>query len=376
MIDGLIISPKDVKREKVESLLEMAAGHDADRLFDPQFYACFRVDEEGARLGKLSPDEYPYMQRRRRVDLEREANLRRDIDACLRFQAELDVSAFIAPNIVIRRSLDSSEAMIARNFIRNTAEMAGEIGDGRPVYATLAIAADALAELSDLNEFLFEITGLDSRPDGFYLIIEHPGSDVPPSLEDSRVLGRWMFINHALKIAGFDVINGFSDLLTPYLGAAGGTAGAAGWFNTLKMFSLNRFGPASGMARQPVARYTSRRLLKSLRYPEFHDNRRAIPRILNGRATDNFYPEEDGSLPEGNGECLQNWDAIKQMTDLLVVEGDPSGSLDNCDAAFSEAEEIYQQFNARGYPLRDRSSRLHLDSLREASAHFRALAEL
>ena len=35
-----------------------------------------------------------------------------------------------------------------------------------------------------------------------------------------------MFLNDVLSVNGFLVINGFSDLLTPFLGAAGAEAGA------------------------------------------------------------------------------------------------------------------------------------------------------
>lgn len=63
-----------------------------------------------------------------------------------------------------------------------------------------------------------------------------------------------MFINHTLTVNGFEVINSYSDILTPFQGAAGGVAGALGWWSNLRTFSLDRFSPAAGGGRLPIQR--------------------------------------------------------------------------------------------------------------------------
>ena len=130
------------------------------------------------------------------------------------------------------------------------------------------------------------MTELENPPSGIYLLIEHPDQEIPPMLEESDVLSRWMLINRALTQSGYEVMNGYADLLAPYLGAAGATAAASGWWNTLKVFSLRKFGPSPGAARQPVPRYASAALLKSIRYTELEGAARGFPEVLNGGATD------------------------------------------------------------------------------------------
>jgi hypothetical protein len=73
-----------------------------------------------------------------------------------------------------------------------------------------------------------------------------------------------MLINHTLTLNGFDTINGYSDILTPFLGAGGGGVGATGWWSNLRTFSLDRFNPPVGGGRQPIERYLSCALLNRI----------------------------------------------------------------------------------------------------------------
>ncbi|MEO8206241.1 MAG: hypothetical protein ABI615_08670 [Chthoniobacterales bacterium] len=178
--------------------------------------------------------------------------MRKDLEACLRFQAALPVTSVIAPGIVIRQRFNSVEAVIAKNYLRNARDVWDSVGDNRPLLGTLAIDAEALQDRHALEEFLAEITVMDSPPNGFYLLVHQPTSEIPSELIDSRTLAGWMLVNHSLSLNGFDVVNGYSDLVTPFLGAAGGAAGATGWFNTQKVFSLDRFAPPLSGGRRPV----------------------------------------------------------------------------------------------------------------------------
>lgn len=203
LIDGVIYGAKDIAPARLlEKCGEQAAAHPGSlRLFDPQYYACIFAAEPGVRLGSLDGDEgYHYFAARRRRDLEQEGRVIGDLEACLNFQQTLSVTAFIAPNIVVRRSLDSVEATIAKDFLRNSATVYGQLNDPRPLFATLAISTDALRDRIELQNFLQEVTELENPPRGFYLLIEHPDHDVPPSLEEPDILSRWMLINRVLSL--------------------------------------------------------------------------------------------------------------------------------------------------------------------------------
>lgn len=378
LLDGVIFGAKDIAPAKLGELLEQTAASfpESERYFDPQYYAVFIASQPGARLGSLvGTDGHSYFEARRRRDLERESQVVTDLRTVLQSQAALPVTGLIAPNIVIRRSFDSVEATIAKSFLRNAVEAASNVVDGRPLYATLAVSTTALADRIELQNFLQEITEIDQPPDGFYLLVERPDQSIPPGLSEPDVLSRWMLINHTLELNGFKIINGYADALAPYLAAAGADAVGTGWYNTLKTFSLKKFEPVADFARRPVPRYTSTGLLKSIRCTELHDLRDLIPAVLNGLPSDFYYPPDAGSEPEAVDEALQNWDALREML-RRTTEDDLAGSLRACRIALDRAEELYVQIRERGLTMRDRSSGVHIELIREELDAFEALAEI
>jgi hypothetical protein len=264
--------------------------------------------------------------------------------------------------------------MIAKNFIRKAAESWVKEGDSRPLYATLAMDAEALQDRGELEEFLADITLLDSPPTGFYVLVNNASSEIRPDLIDPRTLAGWMLVNHSLALNGFTVINGFSDMLTPFLSAAGGAAGATGWFNTQKVFSMDRFAPppASG-GRRPVLRYLSKRLLNSLRFDEVQRLRGRFPQILNGLSSDSYYLEENGSEPNDQiEEVIQTWDAISSYaTESQTVP------LEDCLNWLTTAEQLYEEINAASaFRLQGRSNNAHLEALKNGLLGFAELAEI
>lgn len=374
-INGAIISPKDYRIERVNELFAAMAGEhaSADRLIDPQFYASLMAQDPDARMGRLLQGEYPYFEQRRRSQLESEERVKADIRACLEFQLGLDVTSVIAPSILIRRSFNSIEAVVAKNFVRHAQEIWEEVGDGRPMLATIAVDIEALQDKEELLAFLGDITVLENPPSGFYLLVANPSSQIRPELVDHRILAGWMLMNHALNLNGFEVVNGFSDILTPFLAAAGGSAGATGWWSNLKVFSMDKFSPASGGGRRPVFRYLSKGLLNSIRYDELESIRNTFPSVLNGLPTDEFYDPEYGSEPANqNAEILQTWNSIKSFA---PATGEPE--LSDCVQWIDDAKEIYDQIGASSaMRLMERSNDAHLESLEDGVQLFAQLAEI
>lgn len=374
-IDGVILSPKDFARDRaVEELKQIEAEYpNADRLFDPQWYATVLAHDPDSRLGKLASVEYGYFDARRRYQLESENQVRADLERCLSFQAELPLTAVIAPSIVIRERFNSVEAVISKNFIRNARSIWNSVGNGRPLLVTLAIDAEALQDPHALDEFLSEITLLEEQPDGFYLLVNNPTSEIAPELIDARTLAGWMLVNHSLHLNGYQVVNGFSDILTPFLAAAGGAAGATGWFNTQKVFSLLRFTPSPPGGRRPVFRYLSTPLLNSIRYDELQFLRGRFPEIVNGLQSDEYYDVERGSEPQGQiQEVLQTWEAIRSL--------DPSSAPDAlkaCAERVTTANALYEKINlSPGMRLMGRSNGNHLVSIQSGLHLFAEMAEI
>jgi hypothetical protein len=377
LLDGVIYSPRDVSLETLRSKLAFLAKEypSSERLIDPQYYAIFLNGTEEARLGYLLEDYGAYFQARRRGQLEREKQIQQDLAAALKFQAGLKITGIIAPNILIPNSLNSIEAVIAKNFIRLAAEQHRKLKDKRPVYVTLAISRNALGDKQELIEFLNEITLLDDPPQGFYILISARNTEARSDIYNTDVIAAWMFINHTLTVNGFKVINGYSDMLTPFLGAAGGVAGALGWWSNLRSFSLDRFAPSAGGGRLPIQRYLSLALLNRIAFFEFDQLRKLLPAVANKLPTDSLYDQTAGSEPQRNREVLQSWEAVKTLNDLLVAD-ERSKSLKNCSAAVVKAMAAYEAVQAASIRLDGKSNPEHLQPLAEGLQLFRKLAEL
>ena len=186
-----------------------------------------------------------------------------------------------------------------------------------------------------------------------------------------------MFINYALTVNGFKVINGYSDMLTPFLGAAGGVAGALGWWSNLRSFSLDRFAPSAGGGRLPIQRYLSLALLNRIAFYEFDQLRKLVPSVLNNLPTDSLYDSRVGigSEPQRNMEILQSWEAVKALNSALVA-GEQTKSLMNCHAAVAKALMTYEAIQGVSIRLDGKSNAEHLQPLAEGLQLFRKLAEL
>jgi hypothetical protein len=375
LIDGLIISPKDISIDKLESTLhQISSKSNCDILFDPQLYACFHAKMTEARLGYLLDDYEEYFQVYRRSTLEREKEVAKAIHSTLEFQKRFHFTAFITPNILIPSSFNSIEAVIAKNFIRMAAAEHSKINDKRPVYATLAISRETLLDKQELVEFLNEITVLDSSPDGFYLLVSARSIDAKTDIYNSDVIAGIMLINYSLKVNGFKVINGYSDIITPFIGAVGAEAGCSGWWSNLRTFSLDRFTPSEGGGRQPVSRYLSMALLNRITFFELNQLRSIVPEIVNKLPSDAYYSEYNSSEPKDRiVEMLQSWDALKGLNTNIVIEGDINQSLINCLNSIKQANQIYDQIMIQ---LDRKSSREHLDALNDGIRTFVERAEI
>ncbi len=377
LLDGVIYSPRDVALETLRGKLDSLANKPAsgERFVDPQYYAIFLNGTEEARLGYLLDDYGAYFQGRRRGQLERENQIQQDLQAALKFQTDLNVTGVIAPNILIPNSLNSIEAVIAKNFIRLAAEQHRKLKDKRPVYATLAISRNALGDKQELVEFLNEITLLDDPPQGFYVLISARNTEARSDIYNTDVIAAWMFINHTLTVNGFEVINGYSDMLTPFLGAAGGKAGALGWWSNLRSFSLDRFAPSAGGGRLPIQRYASLALLNRIAFYELDQLRKLVPSVLNKLPADALYDPASGSEPQRNMEIVQLWEAVKALNGLLVA-GEQIKSLKNCRGAVAKALAAYEVIQALSVRLDQKSNAEHLQPLADGLRLFAKLAEL
>ena len=193
----------------------------------------------------------------------------------VRTQLEFGCTNLIAPNIFISNSFDSIEAAIAISFINRTKTIANEMSVDKPVFATLSLSRDAIIDRNKYVNFLNAITGLNSQPEGIYLLVGAGPTDERISTSRSEimnamVISRWMLFNYSLSLNGLLVVNGFSDVLTPFLGAVGGYAGSTGWWSNLQVFSMGRYIRSVGGGQPPILRYLSKKLFNRITISERH----------------------------------------------------------------------------------------------------------
>lgn len=371
LLDGGIFSPKDLQKSSLGSKIEEArvVSPDAELLIDPQFYVSLFADAPNSKPGNLT--EWNYFSAYRKGQLERTKTVHKILRECFQEIAEMPVTGIIAPSVFVSQSLDSREAVIAKTFLREAREVYAELGDDRPLYASLVICREALQDRREFEEFINDITMIESPPDGVYLVIASRSTEARSDYFHTDVLANWMMLNLSLSINGMLVINGYSDILTPFLGVAGGTAGATGWWSNLRMFSMDRFFHTVGGGRQPIPRYLSRLLLNRITFAEKDAIAPYVPSVINGLPHDADYNPE----PDRTGEILQSWEALRSLIDGVVTDDIASGML-NCQSAISRAEQAYADIATTGITLDTKSRDSHLEPLEEALRQFKERAQL
>ena len=375
-IEGVIFSARYAKAEKIHDDAKniYSIFPEAEILLDPEFYSCFFAHQSDAKLGKLN--EWDYFCPQRRSKLETSETVEKILKDTFKILIDEPLTSIIAPNIFIPRSFNSIEAVIAKNFIRKTKQLFEKTGDKRKVFATLAIDRNTLIDQAEFEAFLNDITVLDSPPDGFYIIVGggiiDAGTEITRSeIIHADVIAGWMMLNYTLSINGFDVINGFSDILTPFLGCAGGYAGATGWWSNLRIFSMSRYINSVSGGRLPTVRYLSNALLNRITHSERKAFVQLVPEINNNLPRDKDYEQGE---PERKVEVLQAWEAIVQLNNNIA--SDMGKNLKSLESMVDRAEKTQTNLAGYGLSINRESNREYVNALREAIQTFRRNAEL
>ncbi len=375
-IEGVIFSARYAKAEKIHDDAKniYSIFPEAEILLDPEFYSCFFAHQSDAKLGKLN--EWDYFCPQRRSKLETSETVEKILKDTFKILIDEPLTSIIAPNIFIPRSFNSIEAVIAKNFIRKTKQLFEKTGDKRKVFATLAIDRNTLIDQAEFEAFLNDITVMDTPPDGFYIIVGGGIIDAETEITRSEiihadVIAGWMMLNYTLSINGFDVINGFSDILTPFLGCAGGYAGATGWWSNLRIFSMSRYINSVSGGRLPTVRYLSNALLNRITHSERKAFVQLVPEINNNLPRDKDYEQGE---PERKVEVLQAWEAIVQLNNNIA--SDMGKNLKSLESMVDRAEKTQTNLAGYGLSINRESNREYVNALREAIQTFRRNAEL
>jgi len=369
-IDGVIFSPRDIKREKLRKLLKRYNDKGLDLLFDPQLYVS--VFEDNPNLKKRYLKTWNYYKGYKKNYLELSNNIDDILKEYYRSITRLNLSSIIAPNICISKSFNSIEAVIAKNFIRRTKSIFEETKDDREIYASLIIDWQAFLDNEQFESFIDDLSLVDDKPDGIYLVI---GSDSLNPQDDfyiSEVISGWMKLNYALTFNGYKVINGYSDILTPLLGVTGGYAGATGWWSNLRYFKMERFIPTRSGGRMPIARYLSKSLMDRIMFTDLDIIKELIPDVLNQLPTDEYYDPEPENRDQ---EMLQSWETLKSLNEEYT-NGPTGDNLNNFEMHLKRSKQIFDEIKIFQLRLRSASSCEHIDNMLDAIYGFKKWAEI
>ena len=379
VIQGALLSPRyrtpDNFIEKIDNLPQ----GDMELYVDPTFHAYINIGKQSAKLGKL--EEWNYFEAPRRSHLISGTAISPIIENTLLSQKALPVAGYISPNIFIENA-NSIDAAIALNMISKTTEVAQKCGAiDKPVFASLALHRDVLAPENTFNDLVEALTALETPPDGFYILVGSGSTDdnrshIRSDIFHDHVIAGWMYLNYALSINGFKVINGYSDLLSPLLGICGAYAGASGWFGSLRQFSMSHYiKPASKGGSTPLIRYVSSSLLARIKQTEYDDFITIDSRVANGLSSDDSYNKSHEDETTRCEEALQSWDALNSLS-ATCITGDIYEDLDGFINRIATARQIWSQLEEAGFTGGIEAHLEKLTAMENGIKIFREWAEL
>lgn len=375
VVKGVILSPRDERPGGMQNLISQLRNESdsADIFLDPQLYTTVLVGKPTARVGSL-PDYSYFPGPRHRTDYENVRNIDNDIEECLKYQSNLPLTGWISPNILVGGGLDSIWGGIAKNFIRRSVEISNKFTEHPPVYPTFALSVTALSQKEEIESFLDEVSIWEDRPAGFYLLVACDTTESRPEVYNREVIGHWLYLTYGLACNDYEVIVGYSDYLSPFLWISGACAGATGWFENLKRFSLERFIPTTEGGRQPLPRYSSAPLLNRILIHELTGAEKLkISQMRSNTPYEDLFSSR--RTPSREDEILQHWAAINSLNSI-VDSTNVSQSVDKAITHISTAESVYSSVSAAGISFNAKSDDSHLVPLKEGLEYFRQLAEL
>ncbi len=363
-IQGVIMSPRDELPGNLASYLNsLRDSHpSAERLVDPLFHI---GTVSSASDGKLP--RYPHYNSQLTPRSFSATNIQNFVRDTLDWERGLSVSAFVSPTVMVD-DLSNQWAQIAMMLAQDT--ISQHDGD-KPLLISLVIGEEALRQRALVDSWLDDLTMLDV--DGFYLVIRRTDETYRQNY-DPDILASLLNVCFSLaEVNQYRVFAGYMDMVTLLLHAVGVTGTGAGWYATLKQFTLRRFQQSTG-GRQARARYSSRPLLNSIYMTELDSiyYGRRLPDVISGTTFDtrfggNTNPENVPWPPRDS--ALHHWQVLDGI--IQSIAGNTiSDRLDSARNLIALAYATYVQVGAL-VPFTSETGPTHLDQWREALDRFR-----
>lgn len=377
-LDGVILSPRDEKIENLNSLKEELEQNypTSEIFFDPQFYYATYIDGASKNLDSLN--YYPGTITL--SNLRSLRNVNRYVSNCLLFQHEFGLNTLVSPTILIPSFADRY-AQISLSMAEESISEAKKLE--KPLLISLVFNESALNDSRSVNEFLNELTMLDTE--GFYIIVVRNNTNYDQKFDEVTPLLNLLTMIYSLgEINEYKVIMGYSDIVGLLYLAVGAYGISNGWHNSLRKFTIQQriLRPSGG--RPARERYTSLPLLNSILVSELDSIAKIIP-AYNGNLEDYLSqtPYEhrilSGSSPSDGWSRaishLQHWAALKQGINN-IKDLDISDRLEKIIKQINQAKALYSILESMGVQFDPSSSSHHLDNWDAALKQFRDMHNL
>ena len=339
-IGGIIFSPKAEDLKKIEMYIKKVKKiHGAVKIFfDPQYYLCALQGD--ISLGKLTSYAYCNMDISRSM-LSDYRFLNKVCESIFDSQHSLDISGYLSPSVIFH-DFEDKESQITLSLAKLFGEKVEYINS--QLYVSLCINETAFNDIDKMNSFLDTISLFDVR--GFYIIIDRNNQNGKINEINPKTLANIMqFVYNLSIINEYNVIIGYSDLLSIPLAAVSNADFASGWFNNSKRFSAGNYVKSTG-GHRPKKRYTSSALMNSiLLIPEFQtlSDLKLIDNVL----TDSPYnqillPKLDDAKWSDEVSCLHNWHALNQLLEKIQYEKNIVDRLLYLESIINNAMDVYE----------------------------------
>jgi hypothetical protein len=368
-ISGVILSPKAETPEKLKCFIEKIKNNykGIDILFDPQFYICaFSGDLSEGKMGQYSY----YKPGLTRSLMSKPKNLHTYVDDVLNFQEEyLGLCRMVSPTISFE-DFNAKESQIALSLASESESLIMGKAETNLIIS-FCINENAFNNKEAMNEFLDVISLFEVK--GFYIIIEKAENSSKITEYKGEVLSNIMYFCYILaEINDFEVILGYTDLLSIPLMVTGISATACGWHNTLKNFSQGNFQISTG-GRPARKRYASNKLLNTiLILPEMVTINKLgkLNDVMSGTSYDSLLlPMLGEAAWNQEVSCLHNWESLNILIGHINALESINQKMDYITGKIELAKRLYGELYI--IPFDSKSNDSHLNKWLEAIKDFR-----
>lgn len=369
---GVVFSPRSEKLDKLDSCIaEMRSLGEMTIMLDPQFH----ISTVSPPKDRYLPEHYPYYQAGRTAsDFIGFRKIRAYAQETLDFQAARDVDRLLSPTVILS-SFSDRWSQIALQLADASIEHHKSIQSAKPLLLSFVVSESAFDSRAELDLFLDTLTAWDVA--GFYLCIVREEATYSQSFYPGR-LTHLLYANYVLGDRNeFEVTCAYSDFLGLTMRAAGATAFATGWSQSLRQCHMNTFVKVKTVARRPRLRYSSAPLLNTIMLSELEQiaNAGRLEDVLSRVALDSEITGSDSPESSQWNDRLSERHHWQTLNDLDSTFG--TGVRKNVHALLTRvrhAKSLYTDLKAAGIQFSRNSDDQHLDEWDEALTDFQRVA--